>query len=142
GLVELHGRDAKIEQYAVDRVMTLAVRHGFEVREPILDQHEPARRRFDERKATRDRALVAVDADHTRIGCLENGARMPAGTERTVDIDTALTRVEIFGDRAAEHGNMTGQSASDSACAIAARHYSRAFCASCAATREPSCFLS
>ena len=37
---------------------------------------------------------------------------------------------------------MTGQSASDSAFAVAARHHSRALCASCAATREPSCFFS
>ncbi len=66
---------------------------------------------------------------------------MAAGAERAVDIDTAVMRAERIENLAREHGNVTGRSASDSAFAVAARHHSRALCASCAATREPSCFF-
>ena len=55
-------------------------------------------------------------------------------------IDAAIARRQLLEHLAGEHGNMTGQSASDRV-AAAARHHSRAFCASCAATREPSCFF-
>ena len=64
---------------------------------------------------------------------------MPACAERAVDGDAALARREEIERLAGEHGNMTSQSASD--VIAAARHHSRALCASRAATREPSCFF-
>ena len=142
GLVELHRRDAEIEHDAVDRVDAELARDRVEIGEAVLDQRQPAFACSDQREAARDRAAVAVDADHAAVGGIENRARMSAGAERAVDVDAAVARREILERLAGEHGNVTGQSASDSASAVAARHHSRALCASCAATREPSCFFS
>ncbi len=75
--------------------------------------------------ALRDRALVAVDADHARAGRRQDRARIAAGAERRVDIEAAVTHAEPVDGAAGEHGNVTSQSASDSI-AVAARHHSRA----------------
>src|SRR5205085_11257292 len=88
----------------------------------------------------RHRIAIAVDADDTRAWHIENGACVSAGAERAVDVEAALARGEVLEHLAGEHGNMTGRSASGRS-AAAAHHHSRAFCASCAATREPSCFF-
>src|SRR6185503_14051288 len=93
-----------------------------------------------QRKAARDRIAVAIDADDMRIAGVEDRARMPAGAERAVDVHTAVARRQLLQHLAAEHGNMTGRSAGGRV-AAATHHHSRAFCASCAATREPSCFF-
>ena len=108
----------------------------------LSDQDQPAAGRLHEIGAARDRALVAIDADDPAVGGGEDGAGVAAGAEGGVDIDAAGADVEIFDHGAAEHGNVTGQSASDSGLAAAARHHSRAPCGPSAATREPSCFLS
>ena len=69
--------------------------------------------------------LVAVDPDHARARRRQDRARITAGAERGVDIDAAVTHAEPRHGAAGEHGNVTGQSASDSI-AVAARHHSRA----------------
>ncbi len=84
-LIELHRRDAEIEQDAVDRVVTEAARDMFEIGEMVLDQREPALRLLDQAEAARHRVAVAVDADDARIAGFEDGARVPAGAERAVD---------------------------------------------------------
>jgi hypothetical protein len=141
GLIELHRGDAEIEQDAIDRVMAEIAGDLPEIGEAIFDKREPACGGFDQVEAARDRAAVAVDADHARARDLQDRAGVSAGAERTVDVDAAFARVERVGNLTSEHGNVTGRSASDSAFAVAARHHSRALCASCAATREPSCFF-
>ena len=68
GLVELHRRDAEIEHDAVDRVVaefSRRPRSSAEKRSSTSGQ--PATAGFDQIGAVRDRALVAVDADHLRI---------------------------------------------------------------------------
>src|SRR6185437_8032894 len=117
---------------------------GFQITEAIFDQFEPAPRLFDEIGAARDRALIAVDADHSRARGGKNCARKSAGAERGIDIEAALTDVEPFNGAMDEHGNVTSQSASDSR-AAAARHHSRAPSgfggASAAIIRAPSSCL-
>ena len=113
----------------------------FQIGEPILDQFEPALRLLDETGAVRDRALIAIDADHARAGRRQDRARIAAGAERRVDVESAVAHAEPFDGAAGEHGNVTSRSASDSV-AVAARHHSRApggF--SAAAIRVPSSCL-
>ena len=142
GLIELHRGDAEIEQDAVDRLVTEAARDVLEIGEAILDQRQPALRPASTSAkppaiASRSRSMPMTRVPPTS----QDRARVSAGAERAVDIDAAIARPSCSNDLAGEHGNMTGQSASDSAFAVAARHHSRALCASCAATREPSCFF-
>ncbi len=139
-LIELHRRDAEIEQDAVDRAMAETLRDMFEIGEAVFHQGEPALRLLDQSEALGHRIAVAVDADDARAAHIQDAARVPAGAERAVDGDAAIARRQKLQHLAGKHGNMTGQSASGRV-AAAAHHHSRAFCASCAATREPSCFF-
>ena len=118
-----------------------SARHRLQIGELVLHQNEPAAGRLHQVGAARDRALVAVDADDVASGRGEDCAAVAAGAEGGVDVDAALTDLEEFDRGAAEHGNVTSQSASDSRCAVAARHHSRAPCGPSAGTREPSCFF-
>ena len=95
--------------------------------EARLHEFEPALGAFDEVRALRDRALVAIDADHAAIGGLEHQARVTAGAEGAVDINAAVLEIEEIQRGRTEHGSVTSQSASDSRFpAVAARHLSRA----------------
>ena len=115
GAVELHRGDADVEHDAVDLREAGAARDRVELREALLDQRQPAARLLDQIGAERDRVRVAVDADHPAVGGREDGAGIAAGAEGAVDIDAAVTDVEKLDRRAAEHGNVAGRSASDSA---------------------------
>src|SRR5262249_5194141 len=90
----------------------------------------------------RERAGIAVDGDHTALRGGEDCAAMAAGTKRRIEIDAAIAHGEMLDRAAAEHRNVTGQSASDSGTAVAARHHSRAPGGPSAALREPSCCFS
>ena len=125
GLVELHGRHADVKHDAVDRGAGVLTYDRLQAGETILDQFEPPLRLFDEIGASRDGALVAIDADHPRARRSQNCARKAAGAECGVDVEAAIAHVEPFDGAMDEHGNMTSQSASDSR-AAAARHHSRA----------------
>src|SRR3954470_24940855 len=119
--------------------MSTALRHMREIGKAVLDQSQPARGLLDQRVASSDCGLVAVDRNYARACHLEDRAGGPPRAKRPVDVDAAVARRELLERLAGEHGNMTSQSASD--VSVAARHHSRALCASCAATREPSCFF-
>ena len=75
GLVELHRRHADVEHHAVDGLVAELARHRVEIGEPVLDQREAAADLQDQPGAVRDRGLVAVDADHPRIGAQGSLAR-------------------------------------------------------------------
>ena len=141
GLVELHRGDAEIEHDAVDRVMAEAARDRFEIGEPVLDQREPAARPLDQLGAARDRALVAVDADHARARRLEDRARIAAGAERARRCRRRRRAASSYSTRGGRARECDGPVRQRQQVAAAARHHSRAPCASSAATREPSCFL-
>ena len=113
GLIELHRRDAEIEHDAVDRLIPALPRDLIERGEARLHELEPAFRAFDKTRAMRDRALVAVDADHAAIGGVEHHARVAAGAEGAVDIDAAVLEIEEAERGRTEHGSVTSQSASD-----------------------------
>ena len=115
-------------------------RDAVERGEALLDQRQSAIGRLHQIGAVRHRALVAVDADDLRIGGREDRAAVAAGAEGAVDIDAAVADVEQLERGPREHGNVTGQSASDSR-AIAARHHSRAPSGSSAALSKPGRFL-
>ena len=136
GLIELHRGHAKIEDDAVDRRMAEFFRDAVERREAFFDQRQSAIGLLDQSRAIRYRALVAVDADHLRVGGRQDGAAVAAVAEGAVDINPTVARIEKLKRLASKHGNMTSQSASDSS-AIAARHYSRAPSGSSAAPSEP-----
>src|SRR5947209_2434977 len=110
-----------------------------EIGKAIFDQRQPACSLIDKCETCGDCVAVAIDPDDACAIDLKKGACMSASAERTVDVDAAVARLQQVKDLTGEHGNMTSQSASD--VSVAARHHSRAFCASCAATREPSCFF-
>ena len=138
GIVDLHRRDADVEHDAVDRGR--AADDGFQVGEPVLDQIEPALGCLDQAKALGDRALIAIDADDAGAGRRQDRLRIAAGAEGGVDVKSAVANAKPFDGAAAEHGNMTSRSASDSV-AVAARHSSRAPSGFSAAIRVPGTCL-
>ena len=123
GIVDLHRRDAEVEHDAVDRAA--AADDCLQIGEPVLDQIEPALRLLDQACAFGDRALIAIDADDAGAGRRQDRLRIAAGAEGRVDVESAVANAKPFDGAAAEHGNMTSRSASDSV-AVAARHSSRA----------------
>ena len=124
------------------RIGAAVARDRVEIGKAVFDQREPAVRRLHQVGAERDRALVAVDADHFAVGGGEDRAAIAAGAESRVDIDAAVMHVEEVERRRAEHGNMGGRSASGSRKAAAARRHSRAPSALRAADWDPSWLLS
>ena len=70
--------------------MTALPRDIVERGEARLHEFEPALGAFDQIRALRDRALVAIDADHAAIGGIEHQARVTAGAEGAVDINAAV----------------------------------------------------
>ena len=56
GLVELHRGDAEVEDDAVDRVVSAALRHRLQIGESVLDQHQPAAGVLRQLGSARDRA--------------------------------------------------------------------------------------
>ena len=142
GGIELHGGDAEVEHHAVHAIGAAIARDCVEIGKAVFDQREPAVRRLHQVGAERDRALVAVDADHFAVGGRENGAAIAAGAESGVDIDAAVMHVEEVERRRAEHGNMVGRSANDSRKAVAARRHSRTPGVLRAADWAPSWLLS
>ena len=94
--------------------MAAGARHRREVGKSILNQDEPALRRSDQIGALRDGALIAIDPDHAAVGGGEQRARKAAGAKGGVDVNSARAHRKKFHGAAAEHGNVTGQSASDS----------------------------
>ena len=142
-LVELHRGDAEIADHAVDQRMAVSLRHLIETGEALLHQNQPAAGFLHQIGAARDRARVPIDADHSGVGRRQDRAGVAAGPEGRVHIDAAVAQPEKLDDPMDEHGNVTGQSASDSGdSAAAARRHSRAPCGPSAATRELNCFLS
>ena len=112
----------------------------FQIGEAVLDQIEPALRLLDQACALGNRALIAIDADDAGARRRQDRLRIAAGTERRIDVKSAVANAEPFDGAAAEHGNMTSRSASDSV-AVAARHSSRAPSGFSAAIRAPGACL-
>jgi hypothetical protein len=106
GRIELHRGDANIHDNAVNSRNTFRRANSGEVGKTILDQCQPARRTVDQFEPTGDRCRIAVNADHPRALDLEDRARVPAGTERGVDVDAVRPGREKLDRLFAEHGNM------------------------------------
>src|ERR1700722_5647083 len=121
GIVDLHRRDADVEHDTVDRAA--AADDCLQIGEAVLDQIEPASGLLDQASALGNRALIAIDADDPGAGRRQDRLRIAAGTEGGIDVKSAVANAKPFDGAAAEHGNMTSRSASDS---VAARHSSRA----------------
>ena len=123
GFVELHGRNAEIEHDAVDRAHAPAIDCKFEKRSSTSSSRPCAS--LDQRGAVRDRALVAIDADHARARRFQDRARITAGAECGVDVKAAVAHREPVDGAAGEHGNVTGQVRQRQRC-CRCRHHSRA----------------
>ncbi len=139
-LVKLHGRNAEVEHHAVNRSDAAAFDDCFEIGKAIFDQLQPAIRCADERRASCDSVLIAINADHPRTGRRKDYAGIATGAKRCVDVNAAVMHAEQFDRPASEHRNVTSQSASDSV-AVAARHHSRAPGGFCSAVPVPNCSL-
>jgi len=103
GLVELHRRRAKIEYNTVGRSFR---DDRLQIAEALLHQFEPAPSFPDQIGAAGDRALIAIDADHTCARRVQDRARVTAGAEGGIDVDAAVMHREPLDNAAAEHGNM------------------------------------
>ena len=120
GLVELHGRNAEVEQNAIDR---RRAGDQAQIGKPVFDEIETPAGFCYEPRALRDRALIAVNADDPRAGRLQNRARVAAAAKRRVHINTAVVHREPLDRAADKHGNMPGHAFNDSP-AVAHHHYS------------------
>ena len=85
-LVELHGRDADIEDDALERKKILARGDLLELGEARLDEPEPALGLLDERGAAAHRRGIAVERQHLRAGRRQQGAAVAPGAEGGVEI--------------------------------------------------------
>ena len=108
GGVELHRRNAEIEHHTIDHREAGIARNRIEICKSILDQCQTASGLIDQVGAESDGGLIAIDADHAAIGRGENRAGVAPRTERAVDVDTALPRLEQLDRGTAEHGNVEG----------------------------------
>ena len=101
--IELHGRDAEIEDDAVRRHDPKTgcdlVKRG----EPTFDQGQASAGGLDQGSAVRNRLRIAIDADHARIGGIEDRRRIAAGSKRAVDIDAAGTGGQMPDRLARQH---------------------------------------
>src|SRR6202007_3368564 len=95
GLVKLHRRDAEIEHDAIGGALG---DDRLQFAEALLDQFQSTLRLRNQVGATRDRGLIAVDADDARAGRLQDRARIAPGAEGAVDIEPAVTHREPFDD--------------------------------------------
>ena len=142
-MIELHGGDAEVEQDAFYRREAELARDAIKIGEIRLDQCQPPGRALDQIGPECNRGRIAVQSEDFYIAGRENGEGMAAGSEGGVDIDAARAHGQQRDRLRTEHGNVRGRSASDSRLpAVAAHHHSRAPRGSCAAIREPNCFLS
>ena len=103
GLVELHRRNPEIEHNAIGRGRS---DDRFQIGEALFVEFETAGRGIHQSGALRDGAGVAIDADHAGARHLQNGARIAAGAEGRIDIDTAVPDIEPSRGASGEHGDM------------------------------------
>ena len=75
GLVELHGRDAEIEDNAVDQIVAMLRGDRGEMGEAILRQRKPAMTISNKIGGLRERAGIAIDGDHMALRGGENRLR-------------------------------------------------------------------
>ena len=108
GLIDLHRGHPDIHHHAVDGAYALRGANLGEIGEAVLDQGQPAIRSVDEVKTSGDGGAVAIDADHARIGRIENGPAVAARAEGGIDIDPAVAGAEHCDGLGAEHGDMSG----------------------------------
>src|SRR5437868_10527951 len=107
GLVELHRGHPNIHDDAVDRLHALASANFGKIGKPALDQRQSAARPIDEIEPAGNRRAVTIDADDTRLRCLEDRSAITAGPERGVDKDTAVPWRKHIERFAAQDGNVT-----------------------------------
>ena len=86
GFVELHGRDADIEDDAVQGKKILARGDLLKLGESRLDEREPALSLLDKRGAAAHRHGVAIKREHLRAGRRQQGAAIAPGAEGGVEI--------------------------------------------------------
>src|SRR5579885_114081 len=91
-LVELHRRHTDIEHDTVGLRVAEIARSFIKIGKTILYERQPSGKFLDERGARRDRALVAIDPDHTTVRRFENRARIAARAEGAVDVESAVLR--------------------------------------------------
>ena len=145
GFVELHGRDADIQNNAVETRNPRRVGNLAEGSEACLVQRE-ARVVGGQRRRCRNGAWVAIEPQNPGSRNGEDRPAVPTGAERSVEIHAASARRQGCDSLLAEHGNVPGRSAGGEGSSVAAvRHQSRApeGCgegAPVAACPELSCF--
>ena len=141
GLIELHGRHADVEHYAVERRPAEPVGHGVERAEARLPEREAFRkfRRNGIRRGARGR--IAIEADHRRAGAQEC-TRVAARAECAIEDGFAARRLQRRQDFGEKDGKMKGWSASSRVFRpAAALHHSRAsvFGRDPAGPKDPIC---
>jgi hypothetical protein len=98
GLIELHGRNPHVERDAIHRRDAALVEQGLHITETPFNEGETAAKFLFDYPPARQRFGVPVDRIDLAIGFLENGPRIAARPERSIDIDPA-----IFGRQTVEH---------------------------------------
>src|SRR5262249_25748208 len=124
------------------QILAVTREDGGKIGKAIVLEHKPAIAGSDKVGGLRQCARIAIDRDHIAARRIENRAAVAAGAECRIEMDAAVAHGEILDRPAAEHRNVTGQSASDSGTAAAARHHSRAPGGPSAVIRELNCCLS
>src|SRR5829696_9084469 len=108
-LVELHGRDADIEDDTVRAGNPETLRDAVELAEPSGSKDEPPVSRRHERLAGCNRVRIAVYRDDAvaRLG-VEERPRVAAGSEGAVDERSAALRIERLQDLGQQHRDVPG----------------------------------
>ena len=109
-LVELEGRDAQVEQHAVDAVEPVRARHAAQIGELRVHRLEAVAERREPLAAARDRGGVAVQPQQPSVGRAraKHLLRVAAPAERPVDIAPPGARVERLERFMEQDGNVHG----------------------------------
>src|SRR5712691_5330051 len=108
GLVELHRGHPDIHHDAVDRINSLSGANPGEIRKFVLDQSEPAVRSINQIESARNSRSVAVDADDSGSGGVEDRPAVAAGPKGGIDINAAVAGAQHLHRLAAKDRNMAG----------------------------------
>jgi len=92
GIVDLLGRDAKVQRHTVNLGKAGRRQDAGHVAVPAADDSQAARKTLGKLGAARHGVGIAVDPPHRTVGRFQHGAGIAAATEGAVDVDAAIPR--------------------------------------------------
>ena len=106
--VELIGRDAQVEEHAIDAVDAQLLEHPVDLAEVAVAQHHPVTEGSQGLRRGLQRVLVPIQSDQDAVGSsgLEDQSGMAAAAQSAVDKDLSRLRLQALQNFGRQHGSM------------------------------------